>query len=196
MDRKVQYRLLAYNWLYFLIITAFIAVALFLPLSLRLHDSGLSWVQQGNLSRTFLFLHGNLWPVILVVFLLLSVHSLLISNKIVGPLLRFQAALRRFLQGDRWDTPVLRRDDILFDDLNGLGEMFETIQRRLDRIRTEHDEMDRLIQDLNPGLYKDRVPGEVRAGFLRISQQYARLKREIEGIGSSEIEHGNESHPN
>ncbi len=111
VDRKVLYRLLAYNWMYFVIITAFIAVALFLPLSLRLHDSGLSWIQQGNLSRTFLFLHVNLWPVILVVFLLLSVHSLLISNKIVGPLLRFKAALRRFLQGGRWgDRQIVPED--------------------------------------------------------------------------------------
>ncbi len=152
-------------------------------------------MEHGNLSRTFLFLHRNLWPVILAVLLLLSIHSLLISSKIVGPLLRFRAALRRFLHGGRWDTPVLRRDDILVEDLNDLGEMLETIQGRLERIRTERDEIDRLIQDLNPGLYKDRVPGEVRAGFLRISQQYARLKREIEAAGSPEFEHGNESHP-
>ncbi|MCF8062743.1 MAG: hypothetical protein K9M82_09525 [Deltaproteobacteria bacterium] len=177
VNRRIQYQLLIYNWIYFLIIALSLIVGLFLPLAVRLSGAGLGWVQQGNLERNVLFLHGHLWPVVLLVFLLLSVHSLFISNKIVGPLRKFCSALNAFLGGSRWNPPSLRNDDLLSGDLKELSKLLNRVQDHWDQIRTEHDELHRRVRDTVAFAENNRLPEGLKANLLRLGQQSARMKR-------------------
>ncbi len=183
VDKKIQYRLLLYNWIYFVIIALSLIVALFMPLVLRLSATGLSWVQQGNLARNVLFLHGHLWPVVLLVFVLLSLHSLFISSKIVGPLRRLRSALGDFVAGGRWNPPSFRKDDLLLEDLKELGELLSRVQARMDRVRSEHKELHRRILGMTAHSEGHPLPDDVQANLLRLSQQSARMRQAFDQDG-------------
>jgi hypothetical protein len=65
----------------------------------------------------------------------------------------------------------------------------------MDRIRVEHQEMERLIQDMAATLDSGDPSGDIRARVLRISQQQARIKRIIEGPGAPGSGHVDASSP-
>lgn len=183
VDKKIQYRLLLYNWIYFMIIALCLIVALFMPLVLRLSATELSWVQQGNLARNVLFLHGHLWPVVVLVFVLLSLHSLFISSKIVGPLRRLRSALGDFVAGGRWTPPSFRKDDLLLEDLKELGDLLSRVQARMDRVRSEHEELHRRILGMTARTERHPLPEDVQADLLRLTQQSARMKQNFDQDG-------------
>lgn len=79
---RLQYRLLAFNLLYALVIFLSLAAAIFVPPMLRLDDY--------DAAEFFLLLHSRIWPGLLLVLLLLSLHSVMVSHRIAGPLYRFR----------------------------------------------------------------------------------------------------------
>ena len=177
VDKGIQYRLLLYNWLYFLIIALVLIVALFMPLVFQLSVTGLSWVQQGNLARNILFLHGHLWPAVLLVFILLSLHSLIISSKIVHPLRRLRSALSVFAAGGRWNPPMFRKGDILSEDFKELVNMLSRVQAKLDRVCSEHEELHRRIQGITARAEGNPLPNDLQVNLLRLNRQSARMKQ-------------------
>jgi len=183
VDREVQYRLLRYNAVHFLIIAAFVSAAFFVPLFHQLQIAGHTWVQKGHIARQILFLHGHVWPVLLLLLVLLPVHSLVISHKIVGPLRKFRMAVHSFARGKPWRMPPIRKDDILNRDLHALGRSLSLLQEYLGRVQAEQDEMDRLVKSIMEKLDATADSSEIRSDFLRVSHQWARVQREIHNLG-------------
>ena len=109
----LQYRLLAINLLYFLVILLILAAFLFTPLVLKLRDGTtlLSAAEQQEVASQFLTLHKRIWPALLITFGLLSVHSILVSHRIAGPLYQFRRILKGLRDGGphgAGDPPVER----------------------------------------------------------------------------------------
>jgi hypothetical protein len=100
VDKKLQYRLLGYNAIYFFITLAALSLALFTPLIFEISDPLLSPRQQAEVAGKILYLHSYLWPALLLVLVILGFHSVLVSNKIAGPLYRFRATFQRIIEGD------------------------------------------------------------------------------------------------
>ncbi len=179
---KVQVRLLLHEWLHFVIIILSLAAALFLPLVLRLNSTETGWMEQMNLGRTILFLHAHLWPVLLLVFILLSLHSLIISNRIVGPLPRFRSAVQAFVGGKDWSSPRARKGDFLFDDLKQLSDSLDGLQENLHRVRDENQELQRLIERIVPDLEDAPLPDRLEAEFLQLRGQCARMQTALRDL--------------
>ena len=179
---KVQVRLLLHEWLHFAVIILSLAAALFLPLVLRFHSTQTGWMEQMNIGRTILFLHAHLWPVLLLVFILLSLHSLIISNRIVGPLPRFQTAIQAFVGGKGWSSPRARKGDFLFDDLKQLSDSLAVLQENLHRVQQEHEDVQRLIEHMLPALDEARLPEPLEADFLQLRRQCARMKNALQDL--------------
>jgi hypothetical protein len=176
---KVQFRLLLHEWLHFTVIVFSLATGLFLPLVLRFHSSETGWMEQMSLGRTILFLHAHFWPVLLLVFLLLSIHSLIISSKIVGPIPRFLAAVQAFVEGKGWSSPVARRGDFLFDDMEALGRNLTVLQDNLHRVQREHEELQGLIERMIPALKRAPLPVSLEAELLRRCASVNRALRDL-----------------
>ncbi len=121
--RTFQYHLLAFNLLYFLVLLLLLAAALFAPVILRMEGRNSSLNDQYAAAAQFLLLDAGLWPALGIVFILLTVHSIIISHRIAGPLIRFHWLFKALADGNLAVQATLRRGDYLAqeaDDINGM----------------------------------------------------------------------------
>ncbi|MBI3621417.1 MAG: hypothetical protein HY208_04440 [Nitrospirae bacterium] len=127
---EFQYRLLAFNLVYFFIILVALAAALFVPLMIKLDNSTLPIAEREEVANLILSLHTTLWPTIAVIFVLLAAHSVLVSHRIAGALYRFRAVFREIAQGNFSIRATLRKRDYLLKEAAELNAMIEAVGGR------------------------------------------------------------------
>jgi methyl-accepting chemotaxis protein len=179
VDRALQYRLLAYNAIYFVIIVLSVGLALFLPLYLQLSNPALTPAQQGEVAGRVLYLHSNLWPAVLVVLIILCIHSILISHRIAGPLYRFRQTFEQIIAGDISSMVRIRKGDLLASEQGKIGEIMAMLQSKIGKIRNEQVAVERVLEDLlrNPG---SQMPEGMKARISQIQFHNMALKKEVE----------------
>jgi methyl-accepting chemotaxis protein len=185
IDRALQYRLLIYNAIYFLIIVLSIGVALFLPLYFEMSKPGLTTAQQGEVAGRVLYLHANLWPAVLVVLIILGIHSLLISHKIAGPLYRFRQTFQDIIDGDISRMVKIRKSDFLMSEQEKIEEMMAMLRSRIGKIRSEQAAMENVLNDIvrNPD---SQLEEGTKAKIAALQNHSMALKKEIEYFKFSE----------
>ena len=187
VDRKLQFRLLIYNGVYFLIITMAIWAGLFLPLALDLSNPNLSISEQGEVAGKILYLHSRLGPILLIVFLILGIHSVLVSHKIAGPLYRFKATFSQVAQGDLSRMVPIRKGDLLGNEWTRIQEMIGALSSRLKNIKKEHAAMEQALQSLlkSQGNVSEDIAKEA---FAQLEGCHLRLKKELEYFKLSDMD--------
>ena len=186
VDRKLQFRLLIYNGIYFLVITMAIWAGLFLPLALDLSNPTLSISEQGEVAGKILYLHSRLGPILLIVFLILSIHSVLVSHRIAGPLYRFKATFNQVAQGDLSRVVAIRKGDLLVNEQTKIEEMIGALSSRLKNIKKEHAAMEQALQSLikSQGNVSENLSKEAIA---QLEGCHLRLKKELEYFRLSDM---------
>jgi len=152
-----QYRLLFINLLYFCIILLIFAAALFLPLILKLRSGSASIIEQGELAGQFLALHARVWPAMLVVFVLLALHSILVSHRIAGPLYRFRKVFGAVARGDLSVRANLRKGDYLGKESESLNEMIASLRAKIESIQSHHIEMQTVLTALKQSIERGSI---------------------------------------
>ena len=187
VDKRLQFRLLIYNGMYFLIITAAIWAGLFLPLALDLSNPALSVSEQGEVAGKILYLHSRLGPVLLIVFVILGIHSVLVSHRIAGPLYRFKATFNQVAQGDLSKVVAIRKGDLLVNEQNKIEEMIGTLSSRLKNVKREHAAMEQALQSLirSQGNVSENLSKEAIA---QLEGCHLRLKKELEYFKLSDMD--------
>jgi len=187
VDRKLQFRLLIYNGVYFLIITMAIWAGLFLPLALDLSNPNLSISEQGEVAGKILYLHSRLGPILLIVFLILSIHSVIVSHRIAGPLYRFKATFNQVAQGDLSRVVAIRKGDLLVNEQTKIEEMIGALSSRLKNIKKEHAAMEQALQSLIKSQVNvsDNISKEAIA---QLEGCHLRLKKELEYFRLSDMD--------
>ena len=179
VDKRLQFSLLIYNGIYFLVITLAVWASLLLPLALDLSNPNLSIFQHGEAAAKILYLHSRLGPILLVIFLILGVHSVLISHKIAGPLYRFKATFNQVAQGDLSRVVAIRKGDLLLEEQSKIEEMIGALSSRLKSIKREHLAMEQPLQSLikNQGKVSENI---LRETVVQLEKCHLRLKKELE----------------
>jgi methyl-accepting chemotaxis protein len=187
VDRRLQFRLLMYNGVYFLIITVAIWAGLFLPLALDLSNPDLNISQQGEVAGKILYLHSRLGPILLIVFLILAIHSVLISHRIAGPLYRFKATFNQVAQGDLSKVVAIRKGDLLVNEQTKIEEMIGTLISMLKNIKKEHAAMEKALQSLlnSQGNFSENLSKEAIA---QLEGCHLRMKKELEYFKLSDMD--------
>jgi len=152
-----QYRLLFINLLYFCTILLIFAAALFLPLILQLRKGSTSVIEQGELAGQFLALHARVWPAMLVVFVLLALHSILVSHKIAGPLYRFRKVFGAVARGDLSVRANLRKGDYLGKESESLNEMIASLRAKIESIQSHHVETQTVLTALKQSIERGSI---------------------------------------
>jgi methyl-accepting chemotaxis protein len=174
IDKRLQYRLLGYNAIYFFVTVAALSLALFAPLIFEISDPSLSPRQQAEIAGKILYLHSYLWPAFLLVLVILGFHSLLVSNKIAGPLYRFQAAFQKIIEGDISGTLKIRKGDLLINEQTKIDEMISMLRSRIGRIQEEQEAMGALLAQIRAM----ELSAEAKAALGQIEEHYERMKKE------------------
>ena len=136
-----QYRLLTVNLVYFFTILLIFAAALFLPLIVQLHSEALPLIEKHEVASQFLSLHARVWPAIFVVFVLLAIHSVLVSHRIAGPIYRFRTTLKAITQGDLTVRATLRTNDYFQREADIIYDMIASLSTRIKGIEEQSGEV-------------------------------------------------------
>ena len=155
-----------YAFLTFLLLasyTAVLALALFLPPSLKLMG-GASLEEQVSAASQFIALSDRLWPAVLVGVPLFMVLSVLATHKLAGPVYRLEQSLKQIADGDLGFNVRFRAGDdlqelavLLNQIIYRQGEALKTVrsvhQRLLEtmgEVRSKHPPPERIGQMLEP----------------------------------------------
>jgi methyl-accepting chemotaxis protein len=176
VDKSMQYRLLGYNAIYFFITVVALSLVLFTPLVFEISDPSLSPREQAEVAGKILYLHSHLWPALFLILVILGFHSVLVTNKIAGPLYRFRATLQRIIEGDISEPFRIRKGDLLVNEQTKMDEMLSTINSKMDRIQVEGAAMGELLARMRA----QELSVEAKALLNQIEEHYERLKKEAD----------------
>ena len=174
----VQYRLLATNLAYFVIVLLIFAAALFGPPIIQMNSGVLSSMETQKVAEELLTLHVRVWPPLLGIFLLLAVHSLFASHRIAGPLYRFRKTFEAIANGDLTVRARLRSRDHLTEEAVLLNRMVEQLGDAIRDVQEARRELCGACDALR-GALENGSRHEIDRRFRVVEAHLARLEREL-----------------
>ena len=123
---KYALMIIAYLIVYTLLLTFFI----YLPTIWVLGSDKYPINEQIRASKEFLFLEGRYLPALVLVIILMAIHSILVTHKFFGPLVRFKAAAREVAKGDLSIRVYLRKNDFLKDYMEDFNLMLDSLDKK------------------------------------------------------------------
>src|SRR4030043_446638 len=97
--RKFQLTLMVLSFGYIILFCAAMGAYLFIPLMMELDNSEIGSGKALVASIRILYLHERFWPGLILSFFVIGCHSIFISHKIAGPLLRFNLIFTAIKEG-------------------------------------------------------------------------------------------------
>jgi len=135
---KLQYAfvLLCVSYvLFFLVVLGF---ALFAPLMFELRGDPDFSSRLIPIADSLIYLHSTFWPSAAVALIVISLHAIRTSHRLVGPLYRHRLVFQALAQGSVPAQVRLRKGDYLLDQTAELNAMLEHLRLRLAEIQEEH----------------------------------------------------------
>ena len=172
VNRSLQYRFLAMIIIYTLAMVLFLAVFLFLPDIIRLHDEGLSLASRAAAAEKILTLHARIWPAVIAIICIFGVHAIRSSNRILGPLYRFRAIFEQVGNGDLSMQVKIRDKDFLHQEEGALNGMIETLSEKIRTAQRAGLEAARSLHQLEREMSQGPSGSEIRTDLLRIHRQH------------------------
>ena len=188
-----QYRLLMFNLLYFFTILMVSAAAIFAPLFAKLESSTTSLAEQREVATMLLSLHTRLWPAIVIVFVLLILHSVLVSHRIAGALYRFQIVFQEVMRGNLSARANLRKNDYLMKEASLINEMMVSLENRMTQVRDHGAAAEQVMTELHGALDREAV-GEARQLLLRAETEMAHVRDSLAHFQTSKREETTAGH--
>lgn len=130
-----QIRLLLIAGGYFLFLLGALAVTVVMPLNEKMHDQSLSLDVRSQVAKQLIYLHTRVWPFMAGIAMLIGVHSVLVSHRVAGPLVRIRNVLASIRDGHIPDRVRLRRADLLHEEARVLEQAALALKDRVARAK-------------------------------------------------------------
>ena len=174
----LQYRLVGGNFLYLCFVVFAFAVTLFGPLVVLLGDRSATVAEREAAARQMLALHERVWFAIPVIIALCLLHSVVVSHRIAGPLLRFRRIFQGLAQGDLSQNVTVRRHDYLHAEAAMIEDMVRSMAARMRAIENGHAAACAMLSDLKQDLARSSQR-EAAAKGEKLAAQMEILGRRI-----------------
>lgn len=176
---SVQFRFFAVNFLHILIILLVFAATLFVPLMMQLESETLSWVEKEEVANQFLALHTKLWPPLLAILVLLSIHLVVFSHRIVGPLVRFRMIFKAIAEGNLTVRSTIRKHDYLQKEADCIQEMVDSLRTKVKGIEERSGEVREGLAELKKAVASGSVE-DMKRNLKGLEGQMERLKAYVD----------------
>lgn len=147
IDKHFQTKYFLLTILLLLTYTFIFTIILFLPSILTLLFD-YPFEEKAEAARTFLILHGTIWPTTGTVILIFSIFSIFLTHKIAGPAYRLKHALTGLIGGNL-DLKIRLRK---WDDLQELAEQVNLLSDELSSyvisLKKDHKQLSNYIEQL------------------------------------------------
>lgn len=135
----LQARVLGHVIAYSLIVFVLLAIPVFKPLLQSLDNPALSWQERAVVANDLLSLHARFWPWTLgasVVVLIHCVHSLLLMQRVAGPLYRLTRVFPQIGDGNLCMRATFREGDYLVPEADLVNQMTAQLQTKINTHET------------------------------------------------------------
>ena len=176
---EFQTQILSLHLVYFLVLILIFLSAVFLPLIFRLGSDALPFAERQAVADQFLSLHAHLWPAVLVLFFLLSAHSVFVSHRIAGPLVRFRKVLGAVAAGDLSVRLTLRKKDYLVKEAAMIETMITALRGKIGRVKERCSDLDALAEEIQAEAGSESSD-KIRPKIERLRAATARLTASLD----------------
>ena len=134
----LQARVLTYVMVYSLIVFVLLAIPVFKPLLQSIDNPALSWQERAVVANDLLSLHARFWPWALgasIVVLIHCVHSLLLMQRVAGPLYRLARVFPQIGDGNLCIRATFREGDYLIPEADLVNQMTAQLQTKINALK-------------------------------------------------------------
>lgn len=179
VDRKVQYNLLLRTLGFVVFMLLIVSAGLYIPLLVELRRHAGELDSSYETSIALMFMQERFWPVALFCLAFAAYGTIVISHRIVGPLVRVKRVMESVGHGVLPETLKIRSKDYLKAEVDILNTMVARLATQIDQIKSAN-------HVLNDSLatHRDNASryghDEIQATLTAVSQAAETLTREIE----------------
>ncbi|MBI5047344.1 MAG: methyl-accepting chemotaxis protein [Deltaproteobacteria bacterium] len=134
-----------------LVYTVILGLFLFGPPAIKLFTDVPLTERAEAAANIFLFAE-RLWPAVIITLFLSSLVSIYVTNRVGGPIHRFEQMIKRVMLGDISARVKLRENDRLIYLSKLLNQMVDSINTPITDIRQETIEMKKILEKILPEL--------------------------------------------
>lgn len=134
----LQARVLSHVIAYSLVVFVLLAVPVFKPLMQSLDNPALSWQERAVVANDLLGLHTRFWPWALgasIVVLIHCGHSLLLMQRVAGPLYRLARVFPQIGNGNLCIRATFREGDYLVPEADLVNQMTAQLQTKINALK-------------------------------------------------------------
>lgn len=170
IKKDLQLRLVINSLMYmFMIVIVTLGIVLY-PLITDMVSSDNLEIQYRS-AQIFIMLVERLLPSVLALFLLFSVHQIIVAHRICGPLVNFVNTFKNMSKGDLTRKVFIRRNDYLKVECEKINEMIEGISDILNQARKDQEnlvsELRDLLEDIENTDTKEKLRSSIEAVMLK-----------------------------
>jgi methyl-accepting chemotaxis protein len=147
VDWDLQFRIISQSLIYMFFIVLITVGVILSPLIYDMVFSTNLDVQYQS-AQTFLVLVKRLVPAIIVVLVLFTLHQIIITHKICGPLVNFSHTFKRLAEGDLTRKIYLRQGDYLRRECDKINDMIDGLSGILRRLIEDHKKLILKLEDI------------------------------------------------
>jgi methyl-accepting chemotaxis protein len=158
-DKPLQMKIVSYSVLNAVIgvtVTSALAVAPLLHTMLRSNDLD----EQCHAGLTFLAFYQRLLPLAAILLVAFTLHLIVVTRRIFGPLVNFRAAFSRVAQGDLTERVVVGKRDYLHRECDAINDMLAGLSYKLAQMKDDQAKLVATLQTLQVS------PGNTQAAVL------------------------------
>lgn len=147
IDKNFQTKYLLLTILLLITYTFIFIIILFLP-SILILLSNYPLEEKTEAARTFLILHGTVWPSTGVVILIFGILSIFLTHKIAGPAYRLKHALTELIDGNLDARLKLRKWDDFQELATQVNLLSDGLCNYVITLKKDHEQLSNYIEQL------------------------------------------------
>lgn len=147
IDKQFQTKYLLLTVLMLSAYTLVFIIILFTPSILSI-ISDTSLEEKAAASRTFLVLHGAVWPTTLAAISIFSIFSIFLTHKIAGPVYRLKYAMTELMNGNLDTRIYLRRWDDLQELATEVNLFSDDLRQYIVTLKNDHERLSSVVEEL------------------------------------------------
>jgi methyl-accepting chemotaxis protein len=133
--------------LYVLLFVAVIGMVFFVPLMTELIEAESPSARTVQVSDQMRYLYTYFWPTVSLAMILIFLHSVRASHKVVGPLYRFRVVLEALKEGKISSQISIRKGDYLQQEADLINEVLESLRQNLEGLREAHVQLNQALTE-------------------------------------------------
>jgi methyl-accepting chemotaxis protein len=147
INRDLQISLLSNSFLYVLLFVAVVGVVFFVPLMAELADKPSPSVKIIQVNGQIRDLYNYFWPAVILAMILIFLHSVRASHKVVGPLYRFKLVLEALKEGEIPPPIRIRKGDYLHQEADLINQVLESLRQNLEGLQQAQAQLNQALSE-------------------------------------------------